>query len=243
MWNILAISLASGVCTPIGAWIVLGFRTIWPPMLAFFLALASGVMLAVVFTELMPASIDLHGYVGFGVGMAVGILLIAAVGHLWHHRKRSAPLPLERLYRTGQSIALAIAVHDLPEGMAIGAGDMVHARLGLAIAAAIALHNLPEGMSIAAPLSAAGVSRRRILATTGLISLATPFGTAIPLMFGQLSPVFSGFILAVASGAMVYVVAHDTLPEAWLSNKAMTGVGLAVGGLLMVAISHLAQAL
>lgn len=123
--------------------------------------------------------------------------------------------------------------------MAIGAGDMVHAQLGAVIAVAMALHNLPEGMSIAAPLSIGGMPRQKILGVTAAISLVTPLGTLLPLMIGNLSNAVSAFTLALASGAMIYVVAHDTLPESWQSQKSLTLVGLLAGAGLMIGVARM----
>ncbi len=241
MWTILFLSFLSGLCTPFGALLVLHFRTLSQPVLAFILALASGVMLTVVAIELLPASIKSGGWWWFALGCSSGLLLMSALGDLWRHRQGepSAFDHHSRLKHTGQFVALAIAVHDLPEGMAIGAADAVHAQLGIVIALAMALHNMPEGMSIAAPLHAARTPRRKILGLTVLISLVTPLGTLLPLIGGKISPTFSAFVLAFASGAMLYVVAHDTLPESWQEGRKAAGLGLLAGAGLMAAMARL----
>ncbi|NMP23521.1 ZIP family metal transporter [Sulfobacillus harzensis] len=203
---ILAISFLSGLSTPLGALLVLGFRSLAPRILSFILGLASGVMVTVVVTELAPTSFQTGGLSALVLGCGSGIAAMSLLTDLW---KPGNSFP-SRLRRTGHSIALAISVHDLPEGMAIGAGHAVHAKLGLIMALAIALHNMPEGMSIAAPLAMGGVARRKILGLTGLISLITPLGTLIPLVLGNLSHTISAVILAFAAGAMIYVVAQDT---------------------------------
>lgn len=240
MWIILALSLLSGLSTPLGAVIVLSFRSLSHATLSFILAVASGVMVSVVITELMPNSIHSGGLVWFVVGCGTGMTLMVALTYRGDFTESPALISsVSRLRRTGESIALAIALHDLPEGMAIGAGDMVQAKLGLIIALAIALHNIPEGMSIAAPLSMGSVSRRRILVLTGLISLITPIGTLLSLMFGHLSHSLSSFILALASGVMLYVVAHDTFPASWKANKNATIFGIAAGAVLMFSIARI----
>lgn len=244
MWTIVTFSLLSGLCTPLGAVLVLTFSTLPSRVLSFVLALASGVMLTVVLTELMPNSLNIGGPWWFILGAISGIVLMSLLRDLWRPTAPSGTAlnTPNRLIQTGQAIALAIAVHDLPEGMAIGAGDLVHAQLGFVLALAIALHNLPEGMSIAAPLFMGGTPRNRILLLTLAISLITPLGTLIALGLGTLTPELQSFMLALASGAMIYVVVHDTLPESWRSGKVSLGLGLAAGVLLMGAISSLHSA-
>jgi ZIP family zinc transporter len=134
----------------------------------------------------------------------------------------------------GWFVAAAIALHDLPEGMAIGAGSALAPRVGLLIAIAIALHNIPEGMSIAAPLAMGGVSRRRIWTTTLLIGLITPGGTVLAYVLGALSPVTSTVMLALAAGAMTYVAGWNTLPESFQLSPRAACLGMLAGALIML---------
>ena len=241
MGTILLLSLLSGLSTPLGAWIVLQLHSLSRPTLAFILALASGVMVTVIGTELLPASIHTGGTLWFAMGCFSGILLMEGLALLWQpSRTLNVVLPFRhRMRHTGQSIALAIAVHDFPEGMAIGAADIVHAKLGLIIALAITLHNMPEGMSIAAPLRASGMRRRAIMGLTLLISLVTPLGTLTPLILGHLSRFLNAYILALASGSMIYVVAHDTGPQSWQTQKLWAIFGFIMGTSLMLGMAHI----
>ncbi len=244
MGTILLLSLLSGLSTPLGAWTVLQVHALTPSILAFILALASGVMVTVVGTELMPVSIQTGGIVWFILGCFSGMVLMESLARLWRPKNGSASAPLlpHQLRHTGRSIAMAIAVHDFPEGMAIGAGEIVHAKLGVVIALAIALHNMPEGMSIAAPLRASGMGRRAIMGLTLMISLVTPLGTLTPLVLGHLAPFLNAYILALASGAMIYVVAHDTGPESWYVQKRGAVLGFIVGVGLMLGMARMPAA-
>ena len=112
----------------------------------------------------------------------------------------------------GYLIAIGIALHDLPEGFAIAAGYAVPGQLGLAIALAIGLHNLPEGMAVAVPLNMAGVSKWSIMGITVLVSLFTPLGTLIGLFLISFSQDFIALLLAMAGGAMFYLVVDELLP-------------------------------
>ena len=241
MWNVPAISALSGLATPFGAALVLTFRTWSKAALAFMLALASGVMLAVVMTQLMPTSVRAGSWWWFALGSSVGLSLMFWIDDLRAvHPAEPVDPPSDqaRLRVTGQAIAVALAIHNLPEGMAIGAGGAIHARLAVIIATAMALHNLPQGMSVAAPLASGGMPRRKILALTVLISAVIPLGSLIPLLVGHMSPGVNAFMLALASGVMLYVVFRHTMPEAWRCQKFFSSLGgLLTGILLMLALA------
>jgi ZIP family zinc transporter len=237
MGGILGASLVAGMSTPLGAWLVASTRTVSPRVLAFTLALASGVMATVVAAELAPTSVAMAGWGLFVGGAATGAVMLALLRGALAEVVGRTPDDAGRLRLVGWFIALAIALHDVPEGMAIGAGDVVHRELGVVLALAIALHNIPEGMSIAAPLAMGGVSRLRILAVTALIGLVTPVGTVVALILGRMGPDWSALVLALASGAMLYVVGRDTLPEAWRAGRSATMAGLLAGAVLMLALA------
>ncbi|GAX89594.1 ZIP family metal transporter [Effusibacillus lacus] len=241
MWEIVGISFLTGLATPLGGWIVLRFRQLSPRLLALFLGLAAGIMITVVFSELMPNSIRSGSHEIFIVGMGGGWLFMlvlrwifsAAMGHGNVHGDKAAYLQL------GWFIALAIALHDLPEGFAIGAGDALNSNIGLIIALAIALHNIPEGMSIAIPLRLAGVSKGVVLWITILAGITTPMGTVLSLWLFSVSEFFISFSLAFAGGAMAYVVSRDILPEALQASVPSALFGMAGGGVVMLAVSEL----
>lgn len=236
-WAVLAMSLVSGLSTPLGAVLVAARRGLSRRFLAGVLGLASAVMATVTLTELWPLAIRVSGFstaamaaVGGAAAMGVLRLFMTPV----HESGGSAA----HLRATGWFILTAIALHDVPEGMAIGAGDAVRAQVGVLIAAALALHNIPEGMSIATPLAMGGVSRRSILLATLLVAAVTPLGTAAAIVLGHVSPGWTGLMLGGAGGAMAYVVARDTGPEAWKSARGTAVLGAVVGALLMLTVNH-----
>lgn len=235
MWDLMAMSLVSGLSTPLGAWVVLRLRGLGPRALGFILALASGVMVTVAVTELVPNALAVGGKIWATGGIGAGILLMAGLGRIIRRVQANAGRGAA-VAATGWAIAVAIALHDVPEGMAIGAGGAVRVHLGLILAVALALHNLPEGMSIAAPLALGGVRRTVILAVTTAIAFVTPLGTVLALAIGSLRPELLAGVLALAAGAMAYVVAHDTFPEAAASGVGPTAAGILAGVGLMAAL-------
>lgn len=235
--SVMLASLLAGLSTPVGAWLILSRRQVSPALLAFTLALASGVMVTVVATELVPAGLRLAGWPLFLSAAAAGAVMLSLLRGAVAEWQGANAGGASHLRLVGWFIAIALALHDIPEGMAIGAGDAVGQRLGVVIALAIALHNIPEGMSIAAPLAMAGESRRRILAATVAIGLVTPLGTLGSLAIGRIGTEWSAMVLALASGAMLYVVGRDTLPESLKTGRAPALLGLFAGAVLMLGLA------
>lgn len=125
-----------------------------------------------------------------------------------------------QLFLAGLVMAFAIALHNFPEGMVIGASyasDVVSGGIGsLAIAIVIGLHNVPEGMSVAVPLAAGGMKKVRATLITAVTGAPTILGAIVGYLLGALSPVWLAVSLSFASGAMLYVVFGELLPESIL---------------------------
>lgn len=131
---------------------------------------------------------------------------------LWMDSCQS-PESISSVKHTGLAIALGIALHNFPEGLAVGSGYEAKASLGLSLAIAIMLHDIPEGASIAVPLRAGGTSRRFAFFLTFLSGLPMGFGTMAGAWAGRSSKVMIAMCLAIAGGAMLYVIFADMLPE------------------------------
>ncbi|MDD6284848.1 MAG: ZIP family metal transporter [Firmicutes bacterium] len=147
------------------------------------------------------------------------------------------------LFIAGTVMACAIALHNMPEGMVIGAsyaGDS-GARIngvGLAVAIVIGLHNIPEGMSVSVPLISGGMKRWKAICVTALSGAPTVIGAMIGYSLGLISPVWLSLSLSFAGGAMLYVVLGELLPAAFLMQKSkapgvLTLVGMLVGVVLV----------
>lgn len=234
-------SAAAGAATLLGAALVVALGRPGERLLAGFLGLAGGVMLAVVLLDLLPAAGRLGGWralAGAPFGLAVlfllDLLLQGAGPATVVDRRRFAFL------RLGYLTALGIALHDLPEGVAIAAGYAVAERLGGTITLAIALHNIPEGMATAAPLLLGGLSGQAILMLNAAVSLCTPLGAALGYWMAGISPLRLGTLLAVAAGAMLYVVLAQLLPHARRRHSRAARLGLGAGFLLFGTLTWLA---
>ena len=241
MWDILGISLLAGMSTPFGGWLVLQFRRLSTRMMTVLLGMASGIMVTVVVTELIPTSLRSGSHRLFLLGFSLGWLMMWGLKKAVSAAMQKDRMPEEsKIYlKMGWFIAIAMAIHDLPEGLAIGAGNAVEQQVGWIIALAIALHNIPEGMSIAAPMRLGGMSKPRVFWVTFLIGFVTPLGTMVATWLFTVAHSFIALSLAFASGAMAFVVAQDIFPEAWQLDKVATIVGVTLGSSLMMAMTLL----
>ena len=162
--------------------------------------------------------------------------------HYSKHRASKTGSEYE-LFLAGVVMACAIALHNMPEGMVIGASyarePSTAARSnGLMVALVIGLHNIPEGMSVSVPLISGGMPRWRAVAVTALSGAPTILGAVLGYLLGVLSPVWLCLALSFASGAMLYVVFCELLPESYLMWKSkapgvFTLIGVLVGVILV----------
>lgn len=169
--------------------------------------------------------------------------LIHADHYNAHARDKSGSQ--HELFIAGVVMACAIALHNMPEGMVIGAtyaadGGDITGGSGFIIAVVIGLHNIPEGMSVSVPLISGGMSRRKAIAVTALSGVPTVVGAMLGYSLGLISPVWLTLALSFAGGAMLYVVFGELLPESflmWRSKAPGTSalIGTLVGVLLVYA--------
>lgn len=134
------------------------------------------------------------------------------------------------LLKAGIIMLMAIALHNLPEGMAIGATGASNEKTGILIAIIIAVHNIPEGMAISAPLASGGVKGWKTVLLTALAGAATILGAVIGLAVGGISKLASGICMGLAGGAMLYVTFCEILPQSILMEEGrVPAVSMLVG--------------
>ncbi len=217
------------------------------------LGFASGVMVAASVWSLLIPSIDMsHGEgamqvvpaaVGFLLGMGFLLLIDELTPHL--HVGSSKPEGLKaRLSRTAM-LALAVTIHNLPEGMAVGvvlAGTQdgkTHISLmgALAMSIGIAIQNIPEGAIISMPMRAAGNSRWRSFLIGSLSGVVEPVGGLLIILLASLFLPAMPYLLAFAAGAMLYVVVEELIPEASNGTHSnLSTIGFALGFVLMMVL-------
>lgn len=238
MAEIAMTSTLAGLATVLGAVIVIMFGKPRANVLSLLLGLAAGVMIGVVIMDLLPSALAYSSLWLTVVGSVAGVLIMftlqrAIIRSASFKKVRTA----QHWISMGYFIALAIAMHDYPEGLAIGAGYFAEPGLGFTIALAIGLHNIPEGIGMAAPLWMGGASTGRILLITLLTSLCTPLGAMTGALFFGLSRTIIGLAIALAAGAMIYVVVSELLPQTRELDMVRGALGIALGlGLVLVVL-------
>ena len=236
----------AGLATVLGALIILATGRPGEKHLSILLGFAGGVMTAVVIFDLLPSSL-VYGNVitatlGFLAGLCFMLILDVIIGAI--HTPENYILNTGRqgrLLKMGYLIAIGIALHDLPEGIAIAVGYAAKENLGLIIALAIGMHNVPEGMAIAAPLTMGRISRSKIIIICLLISLFTPAGALLGILLVSISSHYISLLLALAGGAMVYIVKNELLPEARRQHPNYARCGFILGILLIIVLSWIHQ--
>ena len=160
--------------------------------------------------------------------------------HLEAHRRNKDSRA--SLFIAGAVMACAIALHNVPEGMTIGASFANSKSLftgsALVLAVLIGLHNIPEGMAVAVPLISGGMSRGRAIVVTALSGAPTIIGALLGFWLGDIGPLGLALSLCFASGAMLYVVFGEILPQAILMYRSKSPafsviVGMMVGILII----------
>ena len=218
------------------------------------LGFASGVMVAASVWSLLIPSIEmaaplegelttglkgvLPAAIGFLAGIAFLLLIDELTPHL-HIGAQTAEGPKSKLSRT-MMLALAVTIHNLPEGMAVGvvfAGEAQGLTLSaaLAVSIGIAIQNIPEGAIISMPMHAEGNSRMKSFFIGTLSGVVEPIGAVAILLLAGILGVALPYLLAFAAGAMMYVVVEELIPEtAQGTHTNLSTIGFAVGFVLMM---------
>lgn len=224
---VLLTAIGVGGATVIGALIGFAFKNISHKFSDIILSFAAGVMLAAAVLGLIIPSVESGEKYGIPIallititGIFVGALCLNLIDKLVPHLHALAGVESEEHKNEGLSkvllFVMAIAIHNLPEGIAagVGFGSGEDGRIqALIIAAGIALQNIPEGMVIIAPMLAAGVSKKRTLLIASLTGLVEVIGTLIGYLAVKISVVILPFALAFAGGTMLYVISDEMIPE------------------------------
>lgn len=225
---------------------------------AVFLALAGGLTLGIVCFDLIPEAVEgfsaplgvlwviLCILSGYGIIFFINHLMARRSGgdHCCHchcHDEAKSKTP-HQLFFSGIIMATAIAIHNLPVGMIIGASHsssgadtLTAAAVGLTVA--IGIHNVPEGMAIALPLISGGSKKWRAAAITVATGLPTVVGAVIGYFIGSMNPVALAVSLSLAAGAMLFVVFSELLPEAFEEfHSKLTSFAVIIGVLVAFVI-------
>lgn len=238
LWGSLIGFLCGVFGTGLGAALSFSIRKDDIRIVSFIMELAAGLMVGVVAFELLPEAFELSGLLIGITGLAVGAV-IAMLAQEYIHSKQA--ICENESAVTGFMVAAGIALHNFPEGLAIGSGLGSSVKLGLTLAIVIALHNIPEGMAIGLPLKHGGYSPMRTLLAAFTAGLPMAAGALIGCFLGDISLHIVGFCLALAGGAMMYIVNGDMVPHSYTLYRGRMPaaghiIGFAVGAMISVGI-------
>ena len=216
---------------------------------------ASGVMVAASIWSLLVPAMEQSAGVGAWaflpavIGFWAGILFLLGLDHLiphLHQRSQHAEGPRTRLERSTMMV-LAVTLHNIPEGMAVGLSFALAAQsdggslsAAMALAVGIGLQNFPEGAAISLPLRQEGISTGRAFLYGALSGVVEPiFGISVVLAAGTITP-FMPWLLSFAAGTMMYVVTEELIPEAHLGEHSNTGTMSVMFGFVVMMILDIA---
>ena len=257
----LGLTLFAGLSTGIGSLIGFMSKEFNPRFLTIALGFSAGVMIYVSMVEIFVKARDSlsisfgdkMGYVLTVVSFFAGIAVIALIDKLIPSYENPHEMNVEqkikdstdeqksKLMRMGMFSALAIGIHNFPEGLATFMSGLTDPTLGVSIAVAIAIHNIPEGLAVSAPIFYATKSRKKAFVFSFLSGLAEPVGALIG--YFVLRSIFNeatfGVIFASVAGIMVYISLDELLPTAEEYGEHHLAIGGLIAGMFVMAVSLL----
>ncbi|MCF6169615.1 MAG: zinc transporter ZupT [Bacteroidales bacterium] len=264
-WNTIAfafgLTLFAGLSTGIGSALAFFAKKTNTAFLSASLGFSAGVMIYVSFveifvkarTELSAELGEVPGYWTTAAAFFGGILFIAVIDRLIpsvenpHEMRKLEEMGDEqavkdkKLMRMGLFTALAIAIHNFPEGLATFTAALTDPGLGIAIAVAIAIHNIPEGIAVSVPVYYATGSRKKAFWLSFLSGLAEPVGALVGylILMPFLSPVVFGILFAGVAGIMVFISLDELLPAAEEYGEHHLSIYGLIAGMAVMAVSLL----
>ena len=255
------LTLFAGLSTGIGSALSLLTKRTSTKFLSLALGFSAGVMIYVSFVEILgKAKIALIASAGekLGswmtiVGFFGGIFIIALIDklipstenpheiHTVEEMDGKSESHKAKLMRMGVFTALAIAIHNFPEGLATFTAALSDTSLGIPIAVAVAIHNIPEGIAVAVPVFYATGSKRKAFKLSFLSGLSEPVGALIGylILFRFFNDFMMGIIFAIVAGIMVYISLDELLPAAREYGEHHLSIYVLIAGMAVMAVSLL----
>ncbi len=250
------LTLFAGLSTAIGGVIAFHKKATSKRFLAFALGLSAGVMIYVSFVEIFPKAFEslaliyneklayLYTTLGFFAGIALIALIDRLVPHAENPHEQDELNVYEKressaLLRMGLFSALAIAIHNFPEGLATFIAALESPQIGISIAIAIAIHNIPEGLSVSIPIYHATGSRRKAFLYALFSGLAEPVGAVIGFLLIStfVSDSLFGIVFSMVAGIMVYISLDELLPTAEKHGEHHLAIYGLIAGMSIMATS------
>lgn len=225
----LFLSIVSLLGTLIGSALGLLIKNPSKRLLGAMIGFAAGLMLSVVVFDLIPECLKKWSFNNTIMSIIAGIIIIYFGDNLLNKKNICANKHLQVAILT----AVGLMLHNFPEGIIMGCSFLVGGSLGVKMCILIAIHDVPEGLAVTAPMVASKINPVKIFIYTAITALPTAFGAAIGLFIGGISKAILGISLGLASGIMIYVVFFGMIPEAMkLWGGRMSKMGILLGVLL-----------
>lgn len=226
-------------------------------LLSTLISFSAGLMAAVVCFDLLPNAFIIgnlfYGLIGVVAGVFAIILCQSLISKMMpsnasrktgavdnSNKNRYPPDPfIKRNYlKTGILLGIGIALHNFPEGLAIGSGFTAFTSYGLGLSLVIAIHDIPEGMAMATPMRMGGMRKLSVFGASLLAGVPTGIGALIGYLLGAISPVFISICLGFAGGAMLYIICGELIPEYRDLHKGrISSIGFVAGVIVGIIIS------
>ena len=224
MLKVLLYGAVSGIVGTMLGGVISAFLSKKDKVIGVLFAVAAGVMLAIVSFDLIPEAYAEGGVWTLAASVLAGVVLVVILDEITKAVTKKGGDIIEEgrkrrveMTKTGILMMLAIAVHNLPEGLVIGSSELKSR--GLLMALLIGLHNIPEGIAVAAPLIAGGMKKWKAILITASTGIPTLVGAVIGYYIGLASATFVAVSLGIAAGAMLAVIFAEMLPESLKLNE------------------------
>ncbi len=205
---------------------------------------SAGLMIAVVCFDLLPEAFKIGGFGVSIVGVCLGVVIIIACDEAITSWKsfygRNNRASMGQYIKTGILLGIGIALHNFPEGLAIGSGFTAMKSYGVGLSLVIAFHDVPEGIAMAAPMRIGGMGRWKAFLSAVIAGVPTGIGALVGYLLGGISPYFISLCLGFAGGAMLYITCLELVPKSMdLYRGRVPGLGLIMGVIAGILVSSL----
>jgi ZIP family zinc transporter len=229
--------------TTIGGIIGVTLKNTSNKFLGFILSVASGLMMSIICFDLIPEAMEISSITVIVLGILLGVICMVICDLLVQKKFNTTKIKtknMNSLLKTGIIVSIGLALHNFPEGLAIGSGFGASIKLGYSLAFAILLHDVPEGVSMSVPMKNGGMKKSKVIFYVVMSGVTTGIGAFFGALIGNISKEVIAISLSFAAGAMLYIVSGELIPE---SNKLykgrMNSVGNIVGFILGVFVMQL----
>ncbi|MBP2032377.1 ZIP family zinc transporter [Clostridium algifaecis] len=226
-------SVVSLLGTMIGAFLGIIVKNPSKKFIGTIVGFAAGLMLSVVVFDLIPEAINRWSFFNTIIFAVLGVIMMAAVD------SRINVEHLNKHLKVAFMAAIGLMIHNFPEGIIMGCGFSAGGSLGIKMCLIIAIHDIPEGLAVSAPLMSSNIKKYKILLYAFITAFPTAIGTFFGAFIGGISESILGICLSVAAGIMLYVVCGEMIPESSRLWDGITStLGILCGIILGLIIVH-----